>query len=148
MDHPDVSAWLDTVPPWSALAAYVGFWAVVAFVVTVVLRRTLARFARRRGDEPSEVLARSLPRPAGVGVLLIALAMGLRFLPLETRLMAEAHRFIAIALCILTVVLLMRVGLRARRRPPLFPEEDSRARSDPRRGENRRYRDPSAVEYG
>lgn len=108
-----MATWLDTLPAWSVVLAYVGFWTLVAIVVAAGLRRTLTRFAKRHGGEPSEVLARSLPRPAGIGLLLVALAVGVRFLPLETRRMAEAHRFIAVAVCVLAVALLMRVALRS-----------------------------------
>jgi small-conductance mechanosensitive channel len=105
--------WLARVPEWSFLAAYAGFWAVLALVVGTVLRRSLARLAAHRRDELSDVLARSLPRPVGIAVFLVALAAGLRFLPIGTRRMTEAHRFIAIALCVLGVALMMRIALRA-----------------------------------
>jgi small-conductance mechanosensitive channel len=106
-------AWFDKLPGWYPVVAYAGFWALVAFLAGSSLRRSLARFATRRGDELSQVLAATLPRPGGVGIFLVAMAAGLRFLPLGTLRIAEAHRFIAIALCVLGVALLMRVALRS-----------------------------------
>lgn len=108
-----MAVWFDKLPGWYPVAAYAAFWALVAFLVGSSLHRSLAGFAKHRGDELSEVLADSVPRPAGVGIFLVALAAGLRFLPLGTLRMAEAHRFIAIALCVLGVALLMRVALRS-----------------------------------
>jgi small-conductance mechanosensitive channel len=108
-----VVAWFDKLPGWYPVVAYAGFWALVAFLVGSSLRRSLARFAKRRGDELSQVLAESLPRPCGVGIFLMAMAAGLRFLPLGALRIAEAHRFIAIALSVLGVALLMRVALRS-----------------------------------
>jgi small-conductance mechanosensitive channel len=81
--------------------------------VTRVLRRSLERIARHPRNELSEVLARSLPRPAGVAVLLVALAAGLRFLPLGALRMTEVHRFVALALCVLGVAVAVRVALRS-----------------------------------
>ena len=52
------------LPEWTFFAAYAGFWILVAVLVRSVLRRSLARVAALRRDELSEVLARSLPRPA------------------------------------------------------------------------------------
>ena len=108
-----VLGWFDTLPVWSLVVAYAAFWTLVALLVGVVLRRSLARIALHRRNELSEVLARSLPRPAGIAVLLIALAAGLRFLPLGAPRLKEAHRFVAVALCVLGVVVLIRVALRS-----------------------------------
>lgn len=105
--------WFERLPGWSFLVAYAAFWGVVAVVVAAGLRRSLAGIAKHRRDELSEVIARSLPRPTGIAVFLVALAAGIRFLPLGTLRMSEAHRFIAIALCVLGVSVLMRVALRA-----------------------------------
>jgi small-conductance mechanosensitive channel len=108
-----VTAWFDKLPGWYPVLAYAGFWAVVAYLVGSSLHRSLARVAKHRGDEPSEVLAESIPRPVGIGIFLVAMAAGLRFLPVGTLRMAEAHRFIGLALCVLGVSLLMRIALRS-----------------------------------
>jgi small-conductance mechanosensitive channel len=105
--------WFDRLPGWSFSAAYAAFWGIIAILVGAGLRRSLAGIAKHRRDEVSEVLAQSLPRPAGVAVFLVALAAGVRFLPLAALRMTEAHRFIAIALCVLGVVVVMRVVLRS-----------------------------------
>ena len=101
------------LPEWSFIAAYIAIWSLVALLVRTVLRRSLSRVAALRRDELSEVLAKSLPRPAAIAVLLVALGAGLRFLPLPDKRMTEAHRFVAMALAILGVAVLMRVGFRA-----------------------------------
>jgi small-conductance mechanosensitive channel len=108
-----VTVWFDKLPGWYPVLAYAGFWIVVAYLVGSSLRRSLARVVKHRGDELSEVLAESIPRPVGAGIFLVALAAGLRFLPVGTLRMAEAHRFIALALCVLGVALLMRIALRS-----------------------------------
>ncbi|HEX3344357.1 MAG TPA: mechanosensitive ion channel family protein, partial [Polyangiaceae bacterium] len=105
--------WLEKLPTWSLVVAYAAFWSLVALLVGAGLRRSLAGIARHRRDELSDVLARSLPRPAGAAVLLVALAGGVRFLPFGPQRIVEAHRFIAVALCVLGVVVLMRVALRS-----------------------------------
>jgi small-conductance mechanosensitive channel len=105
--------WFDRLPGWSFIAAYAAFWGVVALLVGTGLRRSLAGIAKHRRSEVSEVIAKSLPRPAGIAVFLVAIAAGLRLLPLGKLQMTEAHRFIAIALCVLGVAVLMRVALRS-----------------------------------
>jgi small-conductance mechanosensitive channel len=99
--------------PWWLLAGYVTVWLLVAILVRSVLHRTLARFASAHPSEMSEVLARSLPRPAGAAVFLVALAAGLRFVPLPEPRLAVAHKLVSVALAVLGVSVLMRVGLRS-----------------------------------
>jgi small-conductance mechanosensitive channel len=105
--------WYEKLPNWYFIAAYAAFWSIVAILVSRVLRRSLGGIAKHRRDEVSEVLARSLPRPAGMAVFLVALAAGVRFLPLGALRMTEAHRFLAIALCVLGVAVLMRVAFKS-----------------------------------
>jgi small-conductance mechanosensitive channel len=78
-----------------------------------VLRRSLGAVANARRTEWSEVLAGSLPRPAGIAVFLLAMAGGLRAMPLEEWHLAQAHKVIAVALAVLGVAVLMRVAFRA-----------------------------------
>jgi small-conductance mechanosensitive channel len=113
VDHRLVLAWFEQLPNWSFVVAYAAFWILIAILVAVALRRSLAGVAKYRQDELSEVLAKSLPRPAGVAIVLIAVAAGLRFLPLGAMRMTEAHRFVGISLCVLGVVLVIRVVLRS-----------------------------------
>jgi small-conductance mechanosensitive channel len=108
-----VLAWFDNLPGWSPVVAYAVFWILIAIFIASSLRRSLAGLAKHRRDVVSEVLAETLPGPAGIAVFLVALAAGVRFLPLQTRPMTEAHRFVAITLCVLGVALLMRVALRS-----------------------------------
>jgi small-conductance mechanosensitive channel len=105
--------WFDKLPSWSIVASYAAFWLFVATALGVALRRSLAGIARHRRDEVSEIIARTLPRPAGIAVFLVAIAAGLRFLPIGKLRLNEAHRFIAVALCVLGVAVLMRVVLRS-----------------------------------
>jgi small-conductance mechanosensitive channel len=105
--------WFDRLPGWSFIVAYAAFWGIVALLVGGGLRRSLGGIAKHRRDEVSEVLAKSLPRPAGIAVFLVALAAGVRFLPVGTLRVGEAHRFIAVALWVLGVAVLTRIALRA-----------------------------------
>jgi small-conductance mechanosensitive channel len=105
--------WFERLPGWSFLVAYAAFWGLLSILVTAALRRSLGGIAKHRRDELSEVIAQSLPRPAGIAVFLVALAAGIHLLPLGALRMTEAHRFLAIALCVLGVAVLMRVALRS-----------------------------------
>jgi small-conductance mechanosensitive channel len=108
-----MSAPLDTLPPWWLMASYTAFWLLVSLLVRSLLRRSLARIATARPNELSEVLAASLPRPAGIAVFLVAMAAGLRMAPLPQTNLVVAHKLVAVALAVLGVTVLMRVGLRA-----------------------------------
>lgn len=103
----------DKIPFWSVALAYMALWALIAVIVRSVLRRSLGAVAAARRTEWSEVLAGSLPRPAGIAVFLVAMAAGLRALPLERFHLAQAHKLIAVALALLGVGALIRVALRA-----------------------------------
>jgi small-conductance mechanosensitive channel len=108
-----VLAWFDKLPFWSIALAYTALWTLVALLVRGLLKRSLAAIAAARKTEWSEVLALSLPRPAGAGVFLVAMSAGMRALPLEAMHLTEVHRVFAVALAILVVVLLMRVAFKA-----------------------------------
>ena len=64
--------------------SYAGSGRFVASLVGGSPSSLAAGFAKHRHDELSDVLAESIPRPAGIAVFLVALAAGLRFLPLGT----------------------------------------------------------------
>jgi small-conductance mechanosensitive channel len=104
---------LEKVPFWSIAVGYVVLWALLGVLVRSLLRRTLVRFAALRRTELSEVIASSLPRPAGIALFLVAIATGLRFLPFERPQLMEAHRLLAVALAVLGVAVLMRVAFRS-----------------------------------
>jgi small-conductance mechanosensitive channel len=108
-----VLAWLDKMSFWYLALSYVAFWALVGILVRALLRRSLAAIARARGTEWSEVLAQSLPRPAGIAVFLVAIATAMHALPLEQLHLEEVHRAIAVALALLGVIVLMRVAFKA-----------------------------------
>jgi small-conductance mechanosensitive channel len=108
-----VLASIDKLPLWSLVAAYVAVWLLAGVLVRLLLGRSLRRIAAAARTEWTEVLAHSLPRPAGIGVFLVAMAAGLRALPLAQSKLTEAHKLIAVALAVLGVAVLMRVAFRA-----------------------------------
>jgi small-conductance mechanosensitive channel len=108
-----VLGWLDKVPAWGLAVAYLVAWILAAWLVGRVLRRWLEHVARQRRSEVSEVLAKSIPRPAAIAVLLVAIAAGLRFVPLGPMHLLEAHRVLMVALAVVGVTALMRIVFRA-----------------------------------
>lgn len=105
--------WFAKLPFWIVAACYVALWVLVAVLVRGFLRRSLAAIASEHKTEWTEVLALSLPRPAGVAVFLLAMAAGVHALPLEQLHLTEAHEVIAVALAMLVVFSLMRVAFKA-----------------------------------
>jgi small-conductance mechanosensitive channel len=108
-----VFVWLDRLPTWSAIAAYGAVCLLAGVLVRSLLRRWLAGVAAIRRDELSEVIALSVPRPAGVAVFLLGLAAGLRLVPLQQQRMLELHRILAVALAVLGVAVVMRVTFKS-----------------------------------
>jgi small-conductance mechanosensitive channel len=108
-----VLVWFDKLPFLYIALSYVALWALVGVLVRTFLRRSLGAIAAARRTEWSEVLALSLPRPAGVAVFLVAVAAGIHALPLEQLHLTEAHKLVAVALAILGVIVLMRVAFKA-----------------------------------
>lgn len=106
-------ATIDKLPLWSLVLAYVALWLLVGVLVRSLLGRSLRRIAAASRTEWTEVVALSLPRPAGAAVFLVAMAAGLRALPLAQAKLTEAHKLIAVALAVVGVGVLMRVALRA-----------------------------------
>lgn len=108
-----VLASIDKLPLWSLVLAYVMVWLLAGVLVRLLLARSLRRIAAAARTEWTEVLALSLPRPAGIAVFLVAMAAGLRVLPLAQSKLAEAHKLLAVALAVLGVAVIMRVAFRA-----------------------------------
>ncbi len=108
-----VLATLDKISAWPIAGAYVLLWIGVSAFVYLFLRRSLGRIAESRHTALSEVLAASVPRPAAVAVFLVAVASGLRFLPIPGSNLTEVHRLLALALAIVGVGVLMRIALRS-----------------------------------
>jgi len=104
---------VDRIPSWVLASGYVFLWALVGVLVRNVLRRSLMQLVAARRNELNEVLAGSVPRPAGIAVFLVALAGGLRFAPLRELEAMELHKLLAVALAVLGVALLMRVAFRS-----------------------------------
>jgi len=107
-----VIAWLDKVPAWALAAAYLAAWILAAWLAGRVLRRWLEHVASQRRNEVTEVLAKSLPRPAAIAVLLVALAAGLRLAPLGPMHLLEVHRLLTFALAVVGVAASMRVAFK------------------------------------
>ena len=106
-------AQLATWPLWALIAGYVGAWFVVAVLVRTVLKRSLDRLARAHKTALDEVLAASIPRPAGIAVFLLAMSASVRWLPLQEAASANVRRLSPIGLGALAVVTLMRMTLRS-----------------------------------
>jgi small-conductance mechanosensitive channel len=105
--------YLERLPLWVFIAAYLAFWLLVAWIVRSLLRRWLGQIAAIQKNEVTEVLAASLPRPAGLGVFLFALAAGARFVPVNEHRQEEIHRAFGAAFAVLGVVVLVRIAIRA-----------------------------------
>jgi small-conductance mechanosensitive channel len=95
------------------MLGYVAVWVLVGMLVRSLLRRWLGRLAATRPTVLTEVLAGSLPRPAGIAVFLVALAAGLRLAPLPEPRLVTAHKLVSVTLAVLGISALMRVGLRS-----------------------------------
>ncbi|HEY8089543.1 MAG TPA: mechanosensitive ion channel family protein [Polyangiaceae bacterium] len=104
---------LARLPEWSFVALYAVVWALAAWLVRSMLGRSLARLAAARRDEVTEVLARSLPRPAALAVFLFGVGSGVRFLPIGAAQVALGHKVVALAFAVLGVTVTVRVANRA-----------------------------------
>jgi small-conductance mechanosensitive channel len=103
---------LDKLPVQAFYAAYIAFWLTVALVVRDLLRRWLTRLAKAQPTEVTEVLAASLPRPAGIGVFLVALSAGVRYLAVQGARLEAMHRLFAASFALLGVIVIARVAFR------------------------------------
>jgi len=89
---PAVLAWLDRMPSWGLAVAYLVVWVLAAWLAGRVLRRWLEHVAKHGRGELSEVMAKSLPRPAAIAVLLVALQIFQLCLNLAPSGMSTGHR--------------------------------------------------------
>lgn len=113
--YPPRVLWLDALeklPLWPFLAAYLALWFLVALLVRNLLRRWLAGLSKVQHTEVTEVLAASLPRPAAVGVFLVGMAEGVRFLPATEAHIESVRRLFTASFALLGVVVIMRVAMR------------------------------------
>ncbi len=108
-----MNRWLEVLPPWWLMLSWVVLWTLAGVLMRSVLRRWLSRIAAAHPTEMTEVLAASLPRPAGIAVVLVALAASLRLAPLPEPRLEIAHKLVAVSLAVLGVSVLMRVILRS-----------------------------------
>jgi small-conductance mechanosensitive channel len=101
---------IDKLPAWALVLGYGVFWGVLAVFVRGILRRWLAAIAAAHPTEVNEVVAATLPRPAGIMVFFVGVSAGLRFLPLETKAEALIHHLLPTSLLMVGVGALMRVA--------------------------------------
>jgi small-conductance mechanosensitive channel len=109
----DVVRLLDQLPIWPVLCAYVLFALLAAVMVRNAIKRWLARSADSMDAARHKMLTRALPRPAGMAVFLLAVGLGLRFLPLPTRLETLTKHVFPFILAAAGVIVAMRVALSA-----------------------------------
>lgn len=113
---------IDKLPAWALVVGYAIFWMLLGVLCRGVLRRWLAAIAASHPSEFNEVVAATLPRPAGIMVFLVGVSAGLRFLPLETKAETLIHHLLPTSLLMVGVAALMRVG---------FHSIDAYGRSNP-----------------
>ncbi|MGH7440150.1 MAG: mechanosensitive ion channel family protein [Polyangiaceae bacterium] len=112
-DLPPSIAAVGKLTEWTAGGLYALVWLLVAILVRSVLKRWLEHVHRQQKTEVTEVLAGTVPRPAGIATFLAGTATGLRFLTVpETRLL-EIHRLLAFAMASVCVGLVLRVAVRS-----------------------------------
>ena len=109
----DVERFLDQLPLWPLVCGYV----LLALVASVAARNALKRWLDRAtgGADPARhrMLTRAIPRPAGMAVFLLAIGLGLRFLPLPTHLETLTKHVFPFILATAGVTVAMRVALSA-----------------------------------
>jgi small-conductance mechanosensitive channel len=104
---------IDKLPLWSLLVASAVVGMLMGVLARGLVRRSLVHLADVRPTELNQVLAATLPRPVGVGVFLLTLAMALRFVPLPESRLVALHRFLTAGVAVLGVAVLMRVAARS-----------------------------------
>jgi small-conductance mechanosensitive channel len=113
--YPPPVLWLETlekVPLWASWSTYLLVWLVLSLIVRNLLARWLGGVAKVQRTEVTEVLAASLPRPAAVGVFLLGLAEGARFLPATDAHTESLRRLLTAAFALLGAIVLVRVAIR------------------------------------
>ena len=100
-------------PLYLILLAYAGLALALAAAAWNLSRAWLRSLARRSPSDLHDVFAASLPRPIGGAAFLLAIDVGLRWLPLGASGEGVAHRFLRFGLGILVVLSLTRLGRKA-----------------------------------
>lgn len=113
MGQPGLMKVLSDLPLWPAVLLYLLVALLGGVVVRNALRRGLDRAQTQMGPNLHRVLARSLPRPAGLAVFLLTVSTGLRFVPLPATVETLTKHVIPFLLGTLGVMVLMRVALNA-----------------------------------
>jgi small-conductance mechanosensitive channel len=98
---------------WALVAAYFAIAAFVALLVRRIVAKWIASATPRMDANLAQVLARTLPRPAGAAVFLFAIGEGPRLLPLPPSVDALTKHVLPFLFGTLAVVLVMRMALAA-----------------------------------
>ncbi len=104
---------LHALPLWPVVTAYLLAALFGAVIVRNTLKHWLDRARPRMDAHLGQVLAASLPRPAGAAFFLFAVSVGLRWFPLPPKLETLTRHVLPFLLGTLAVVVLMRVALRS-----------------------------------
>ena len=104
---------MNELPLWPVLTVYALASLLAAGVVRNGLRGWLLRAKPGMAPHVHQILVRSLPRPAGAAVFLLAVGLGLRFLPLPSHFETITKHTLPFLFASLGVTVGMRVALSA-----------------------------------
>jgi small-conductance mechanosensitive channel len=104
---------LDSLPLWPVIAAYVLVALLCAVLVRNALKHWLVKAEPTMAPPVHAMLSRALPRPAGAAVFLFAIGMGMRFFPIPSRLETLTKHVFPFILATLAVTVMMRVAFSA-----------------------------------
>jgi small-conductance mechanosensitive channel len=99
--------------PWFFMAVYVAVGIIVGVAVRSLVRFWLRSLSERQKTALSEVLAASLPRPAGVAAFLLVMGAEIRWMPLPSGFSDVLRRFVPLGFGVLAIFVIVRVVLRA-----------------------------------
>ncbi len=102
---------LHELPLWPAIVAYLFVALLCGLLARRALKAWLDRDLAAMDPHLHQVLARTLPRPAGVAVFLFMASLGMRFFPLPTNLETLTKHIFPFITGTLAVIVLMRVAL-------------------------------------
>lgn len=99
--------------PWALATLYGAVAILLGVLVRTVLRRTLVQVAQHHKTALNEVVAASLPRPAGIATFLLTIGAAMRWMQLPDAISDRVRRLLPFLFAVLAVAVLMRVALRA-----------------------------------
>ena len=104
---------LQDLPLWLIVVLYAFVSLLLAIFVRNAVKRWLDELGPRMTPQLHRILARSLPRPAGAAIFLLATSLGLRVFPLPTSVETLTKHVLPFILGSLGVIVLIRVSLNA-----------------------------------